>query len=264
MPDSPEHSAQQGPPPAVVGAREAGYASGASSLPAARNEPTISGGYRSSPKPDGGYIVNATRLTKNDFFQELMSLDPGERREFERELFIMGFYPGGTNIDAIAGASSVMPDTLVAAERFFNWASAINANEPWQVLSSQTADELAGVAGPGEFGAGGSATVVNLSDPVGLGQVLDRTYKSVVGRAPSDADKRAFVAAMHQMQRSQQMSIATARAEAQSGAIDVEGVDVGAQAEAFTEQQAPVEAEAFQAVQQTDVLRNLTQRGPGA
>lgn len=256
MAHTPEHSAQTGPPSVVQEALA--NLPPVSALPQER-EPTIAGPYESRPKPDGGYIAQPSQQTKSEFLSSLVGMDPETRREFERQLFVMGFYPGGTNFDAVQASSRAMPDTLVAAERFFAWASSVgDGRTPWDVLAQEASDEMVGMNDASIGGRQGSA--IQLQDPVGIGALLERTYTQMVGKAPTDAEKRAFVATIHSMQRGQQKAINEARFGAQ---VEVTGVDVGAQAQEFAEQERPNEVGGQRAIQATNTLRNLTQRGVG-
>ena len=257
MPHTPEHGAQTGPPSIIEEALA--NAPAIATAPTQTREPTIAGPYESRPKPDGGFIAQPQQQTKSEFLSALVGMSPEARREFERQLFVLGFYPSGTNFDAVQASSRAMPDTLVAAERFFGWAASVgDGRTPWDVLAQEAADEMVGAGATATGGRGGSA--IQLSDPVGVGQVLDRTYQQLVGKAPTDAEKRAFVATIHSLQRGQQQALNEARFGAQ---VETEGVDIGAQAAEFAETERAPEVGGQRAIQATNVLRNLTQRGVG-
>lgn len=229
----------------------------------------VVGGYRTSPGADGGNVTQVEYVNEEQFFNQLLSMDIDERREFERNLFIMGFYPRNVDIESVMASGRMLPDSLKAAETFFSWAATVgDRNTSWQMLAAEGAAQVMGAGGDGGmgggFGGGGSAEdrVIQLGDDAGIAQTLRETYRNIVGKAPTQAEERAFVAAIHGMQRKQQNAIYDARARAQQDSLEIEGVDVGAQAEDFTRTNEPLEAGGMEAVRQTDALRN-TIRGAG-
>lgn len=261
-----EAGLEDSPTGIIAELKELGLLTGAEGVPEAGPTLTVPGSFESSQGADGGYLAIPTHLDQEEFFDELLSMDQEQRKEFERELFVMGFYNRSVDIDTITSSNTMMPDSLLAAERFFTWAAtAGDGKTPWFQLSRETAEQMMlGGADDGSGGAGGGqgARVIQLQDSEGLTQGLRETYRRIVGKVPTQAEERAFVAAIHGQQRAQQNAIYEARAKAQSETMEVEGVDAGAQAEAFAREQRPLEAGGMEAVQQTDVLRSMTQRQP--
>lgn len=268
MPSAAEQDAVQNIPPVLQGLIDSGQLNLTGAGPR-EAETRIVGGYTTRPGPDGRHVTQVDYVNEEQFFNQLLSMDLDERREFERNLFVMGMYPRNVDLEQLMASPRMLPDSLKAAQNFFSWAAAVgDRNTSWQMLASEAASQIMGAGGglDGMGGGGGGGApqdrVIQLSDDVGLAQTIRETYRNIVGKAPTQAEERAFVAAIHGMQRKQQNALYDARANAQQDSLEFEGVDVGAQAEDFTRTNEPLEAGGMEAVRQTDAMRNAI-RGAG-
>lgn len=179
-----------------------------------------------------------TSRTVGELYQRLYQMDPDKLAELQQRLYAGGFY-GGKKLAEVRWGN---PDDAFTAYR------SLITSVLRQQAGDDTPDGIEGVLRRAEeigliLGAGEGTprapVVLSLSDPAAVEQTMDDTARAVLGRGLDADTKRAFIAMIHQMQRSQQTSMQTAE---DGSTVETFGVDVDAQAEKFARQQAPEEA----------------------
>lgn len=204
------------------------------------------------------------------YFPPQERLDQPHREDWEsmewvkKSLFLAGFYDSSAEIERELATPGMTNETLQAARRFFDFASTQD-EEPWYNVLNALVD-AGGIEGLDSSGDDQKRPPiqVSLSDPAGLAQGITQVYRQIVGENPSQKEKRAFIAAIHQAQRSQQIAQQEARYRAQTEegeVVETEGVDVQARAEEFAREQRPVESGARDVVGAQNVLRDLIRGG---
>lgn len=151
--------------------------------------------------------VEDTTSTTTELLTEFYKWDRDELMENQRLLYAAGFY-GDVDIAKV-------PWGVHDEASFQAWGQAVNRAASFyaagrkltveQVLRTAARERL-GADPNGAGGQGGAGAVVSLSDPVGLGQLLDSTANSVLGRKATPAEQRMFVGIVHRLQRESQLA----------------------------------------------------------
>lgn len=208
----------------------------------------------------------------NDILGQFFDLDPmaGAQEWIEElsvELYLAGYTSkdpfelinsnGTPNGHFIAGMTNFLRDAAILYRN-----ESIDTSTTWQeVLELQAGQDGANVD-PGAFGGGGegSPTFGRLSNTKDLTVRLEAAYQQIVGKAPTAAEKRAFVAAIHGQQKAKNYSEYEARKEAQGSLIVGENLpSAEAAAIQFAEENRPTEVGAKKVANAGEVLRRLVQ-----
>ena len=209
-------------------------------------------------------------LSVNDILGQFFDLDPmaGAQEWIEElavELYLAGYTSkdpfelinsnGTPNGQFIAGMTTFLRDAAILYKN-----ESIDTSTTWrEVLELQAGQDGANVD-IGTFGDGGgdAPTFGRLSNTKDLTLRLESAYRQIVGKAPTTAEKRAFVAAIHGQQRARQQSQYNAQMNAQAELLIQEDLpSVDASAIQFAEENRPTEVGAKKIANAGEVLRSL-------
>lgn len=243
----------------------------------AREVPTVLVGWRLGPltagevatdptaRPTTGLIPIEVPLDEAGQLVLNMSGDPGRMRDFQRRLYVAGFY-GGTPADRIRwGAADAL--TFDAADRFFTVASNLTdptsgERVPWPELLRDLSDTALSLNPELDDFLTGAAldpdpVQVALENPENLFALANSAFMAEAGRRATPEEQRAFVRVFHAMQRDRAVAEHRARLQAEAGQdVEVTGrVDPGVFAERFVREQAPEDVLATQGTEVVNVIR---------
>lgn len=253
--DNQERQAQDSPPTAVeqamLNAEAVRQVLGQDEQELAPDFASVVVGYNEMGTPN--------RVGPEQFIRSIWSMNTRQLHELANKMYIAGFINNANELDIQHANNRPTPELLAGATRMFKWLASGPARkvEYWENVLDDYVDGLteAGLGGAGGSG-GGSGT---LSDPSAVRRTLEATYTQMVGKAPSEEEKRAFVTAIHKMQRDMYAQIYSARGD--GGTTAGVGVDVGAQAMDFAEAERPVETQAKSIASNADLVRRLVMGG---
>lgn len=208
-----------------------------------------------------GYAARTpTGETKPPLYAEGAQYDPNGlspeiRAQMQVQMDAAGLYKKGDQIRV-----GVWDETSVEAyTRLLKFANqgGRTVSEALKELGTLSPAERAqaGLGKVGQGGAGGGSganpLVVNLSNPNDLRTLVDRTARSTLGRAISEAEMQRFITAYQDQQRKEE---AATHAANETGGTVVEAPDPGVAATQFVENLDPVAAEAARQVSAFKVI----------
>ena len=146
--------------------------------------------------------------TVGDLFRDFYALEGDEFRDLQYNLFIGGFY-GDVDPRSIAWGTAgdeategAWQQAVVRSARFYAANRKLTVDDVIALAAKSAGAD--GTPGPGDGSE--APKVVHLTDPAALSDTIDTAAQKVLGRKANAEERRLFVAAMHEAERTQQIA----------------------------------------------------------